>query len=419
MSLAGVGIPWSVHYADSSSHGKQARMSASHAQHHRGIRYGLVLTGGGARSAYQVGVLKALASLLPPKARCPFPIVTGTSAGAVSAAVLAADPLRFRAAVHTLERVWRGFHVDQVFRSDARTVLRSGLHWLLALISGGYLARPPRSLLDNSPLRRLLARRVNFNRIATSIHAGSLDAVALSATGYSSARSVAFFDAGPDIVPWERVLHCGERVRLTLDHLMASLAVPFLFPPVRIESQYFGDGAMRQLAPLSPAIHLGADHLLVIGVRAHGDRRALPTIAPIASPTPGQIFGFMLDTLFNDQIQADLERLERVNHAAAIDEGGRLRHVEATIIVPSEDLRRIAARHAGDLPRSLRMLMRTMGAYDENGTQLMSYLMFESSYTRELIDLGYADALARRADLMRFVEPPVQVPASTHSAKAG
>jgi NTE family protein len=393
-------------------------MSASHAPQHRAMRYALVLTGGGARSAYQVGVLKALASLLPAKARCPFPIVTGTSAGAVSAAVLAADPLRFRAAVHTLERVWRGFHVDQVFRSDSLTVLRAGLHWLLALISAGHLVRPPRSLLDNSPLRRLLARRVNFERLAQSIHAGSLGAVALSATGYSSARSVAFFDSHPDIAPWERVLHCGERVRLTLDHLMASLAVPFLFPPVRIEGQYYGDGAMRQLAPLSPAIHLGADHLLVIGVRAHGDRGALPALETSASPTPGQIFGFMLDTLFNDQIQADLERLERVNHIAAIHAGG-LRHVEATIILPSEDLRRIAARHAGDLPRSLRTLMRTMGAYNENGTQLMSYLMFESSYTRELIDLGYADAMARRADLMRFVEPPAQAPASTHSAKAG
>jgi len=156
-------------------------MSASHAQHHRAIRYGLVLTGGGARSAYQVGVLKALASLLPPKARCPFPIVTGTSAGAVSAAVLAADPLRFRAAVHNLERVWRGFHVNQVFRSDARTVLRSGLHWLLALISGGYLARPPRSLLDNEPLAELLKRMVPLARLRLMLRARHVHGLAVSA----------------------------------------------------------------------------------------------------------------------------------------------------------------------------------------------------------------------------------------------
>lgn len=369
----------------------------------RGSRCGLVLTGGGARSAYQVGVLKALADLLPARSRCPFPIVTGTSAGAVSAAVLAADPLRFRAAVHNLERVWRGFHVNQVFRSDSLSVLRSGLHWLLALLSGGFLVRPPRSLLDNTPLRELLARRVDFARIAAAVHAGAIDALALSATGYSSARSVAFFAARAGIEPWTRVLHVGERAQLTLNHLMASLAVPFLFPPVGIDGQYYGDGAMRQLAPLSPAIHLGADHLLVIGVRAQGDRGSLSGVAAAKPPTAGQIFGFMLDTLFNDQIQADLERLERLNHTAHIANGGEYRRVEATIVLPSKDLRAIAARHASDLPRSLRVLMRTMGAYNENGTQLMSYLMFESSYTRELIDLGYADAMAQREQLLRFI----------------
>ena len=396
------------------------RMATHHPERRPAPRNGLVLTGGGARSAYQVGVLKALAELTPAKARCPFPIVTGTSAGAVSAAVLASDPLRFRATVQNLERVWRGFHCDQVFRSDSLTVLRSGLHWLLALMSGGFLAKAPRSLLDNSPLRKLLSERVNFGRIAASIQRGSLDAVALSATGYASARSIAFFDGGPEIAPWERVLHSGERSRLTLDHLMASLAVPFLFPPVQINEQFYGDGAMRQLAPLSPAIHLGADRLLVIGVRALGDRGALTPADYPSSPTPGQIFGFMLDTLFNDQIQADLERLERVNHLAASFRGGGLREVEATIILPSEDLRRIAARHAADLPRSLRTLMRTMGAYNENGTQLMSYLMFEASYTRELISLGYADAMARRADLMRFVEPPPALsPVPDATARAG
>jgi NTE family protein len=408
-----------VHYADLELRGKQARMTGTDLQPRRRARCGLVLTGGGARSAYQVGVLKAIAELLPARAPCPFPVVTGTSAGAVSAAVLAADPLRFRVAVHNLERVWRGFHVDQVFRSDSFTVLRSGLHWLLALLTGGYLVRPPRSLLDNGPLRELLARRVDFNRIAAALQAGSLEALALSATGYASARSVAFFAARAGIEPWSRVLHIGERARLTLDHLMASLAVPFLFPPVEIDGQYYGDGAMRQLAPLSPAIHLGADRLLVIGVRAQGDRGDLSGLAAAAPPTPGQIFGFMLDTLFNDQIQADLERLERVNHMVGQDADGDFRRVEATIILPSEDLRGIAARHAMDLPRSLRTLMRTMGAYNENGTQLMSYLMFESSYTRELIDLGYADALARRADLLTFIgrphEPPVQVAVHPHS----
>src|SRR5258705_8442048 len=381
-------------------------------------KLGLVLTGGGARSAYQVGVLKALADLLPAKARCPFPVVTGTSAGAVSAAVLAADPLRFRVAVRNLERVWRGFRCDQVFRSDSLTVLRSGLQWLVALLSAGFVARAPRSLLDNSPLRELLARRVSFDRIAASIRRGALDAVALSATGYGSAQSVAFFDADEAIAPWERVLHSGQRTRLTLDHLMASLAVPFLFPPVRIGNQYYGDGAMRQLAPLSPAIHLGADRLLVIGVRAHGDHGALAPAEPPISPTPGQLFGFMLDTLFNDQIQADLERLERGNQLPSNFDGGGLRHVEATIILPSEDLRRIAARHAADLPRSLRTLMRTMGAYNANGTLLMSYLMFESSYTRDLIRLGYADAMARRADLQQFVEPATAALVPSAAARA-
>lgn len=365
---------------------------------------GLVLTGGGARSAYQVGVLLALAELLP-RARNPFQVIVGTSAGAVAASVLAAEAHRWRRAVAGLERVWANFRSGQVFHVDSPHMLRAGAHWVLALMSGGLVLSPPRSMLDNTPLRQLLEHHVDCAGIRRSIARGHLRAFALCSTSYVSGQSVAFFDGIESIRDWSRAQRVGRRCQFTLDHLMASVAIPLLFPPMKIDDEYFGDGAMRQLNPLSPAIHLGADRLLIIGVRARRAAGVAVNRLQPSMPTPGEIFGYMLDTLFTDQIYGDLEQLERINTLveSAPDAARGERHVETLMLAPSVDPREIAARHIGEIPRGLRALLRVIGGRDVSGSQLVSYLIFEAGYTRALIELGYRDAMEARSALLAFM----------------
>jgi NTE family protein len=370
-----------------------------------------VLTGGGARSAYQVGVIRAVADLLLRDAPTPFHVITGTSAGAIVAANVAAYAAHFRTGTVALERVWRNFHVDQVFRTDAASLLRAGVRWMAALLSVGRLASPPDSLLDNTPLRQLLERGVNFDHMREALTTGHLEALAISAAGYSSARSFAFYQSrvppGAEAPPWPR----GVAAELGLNHLMASSAVPFLFPPVRMHGEYFGDGAMRQVAPLSPAIRLGADRLFVVGVR---DKRPQAPLNAGAAPTPsfGRLFGFMLDTLFMDSLHAGVAQLERLNRLVAqssVPNPEGLRHIDSLVLVPRADLSRIAASHARRMPRTVRALLRILGAANDDGSELLSYLLFESAYTRELIALGYADTMARREEVAAFLEPAAQM----------
>jgi NTE family protein len=366
-------------------------------------RIALLLPGGGARSAWQVGVLRAIASWHPPGSALPFAVVCGTSAGAIIAAVLAAGGADFGRASAALERVWGGFRTGHVFRAGTLDMLRSGLHLLFALVSGGWLLPMPRSLLDNSPLGALLAREVDFAALARAVAAGRPDSVAVTAASLGDAESVTFVQTSRPYSAWERVGRRGAPVTLDVDHLMASAAIPLLFPPVAMEGGHYGDGAMRQSTPFAPAIHLGAERVLVIGVRHAGGPRGRPG----PPPNMAEQFGFMLDSLFIEGLQADLERLNRINALLVGRRPGPvpfgMRHVDTLVLQPERDPVEAALAHRDAMPGPLRALLRILGARGARGGRLISYLLFEGRYTRELIAAGERDAGRRRAEISAFL----------------
>ncbi len=371
---------------------------------------GLILPGGGARNAYQAGVLKAIGDMLPEDAENPFPVICGVSSGALNAVLLASSATRFREGVDRLYGIWANFHVGKVFKTDTMTAIKSGLRWGLTFASAGLIKRQPRSILDNSPLRGLLERHIRFARIQQAIDSGALRAVAVTASGYSSGMSVTFFQGIKGLVPWKRTRRKGQQEELTLDHLMASSAIPVLFPAVKLRNEYYGDGSMRATAPLSPALHLGANRLLVIGVRNPRIDRAPEEGEDIPTPSFGQISGYIFDTLFMDSLDADIERMRRINHTITetrdkqIDyKDTSLHQVDYLVISPSRDVREIVERYVGNFPRSVRMLLKGIGALAREGRPLMSYLMFDAPYCKELMELGYQDALAAREQILHLL----------------
>jgi len=376
-----------------------------------GKRKALILPGAGARGAYQVGVLKAISTLLPDHEPNPFAVISGTSAGAINAAVLASRASHFQAAVAEMEHVWANFEASQVYRTDNWTMLKTSLHWLSALTLRGLGPRNPRSLLDSSPLRDLLTANIKFSNIQRSILRGHLDALAITASAYSSARSVTFFQGLDEMRPWARVRRIGRPAKIEIEYLLASAALPFVFRPIRIGAEYYGDGAMRHRAPLSSAIHLGADRMLVIGVRdEHPDPEPLDAV-PAEMPSFAHLAGYMLDTLFMDGLYSDLEQATRINVIMEQLEGqslkgpvSRLRPVSTLIIVPREDIREVARRHIEELPRGVRMLLGGLGAGGKGGLQLVSYLLFESAFCQELMQLGYEDGMNARDEIVELLD---------------
>ena len=385
---------------------------------------GLLLTGGGARAAYQVGVLEAIADL---RLACgaggepnPFPIITGTSAGAINAAALACGADNFDRAVRRIARVWRQFHANQVYGADSLSVMRSGARWLTLVSIGWALARwrrmRPQSLLDNKPLEKLLVKMVPLVRLPRLIRKGHLKALAVTASSYSSGEHVTFFESAEPVKPWVRSQRKAARDRITHEHLLASSAIPFIFPAKGIEVddhiEYFGDGSMRQSAPIAPAIHLGAERILVIGA----GRMHEPKNDAAANPTPNypslaQIAGHALSNIFLDALAVDVERVQRINQTLSlIPEEKRahsaLRPIELLVIAPSQRLDAVAARHVGDLPTPVRTMLGALGVTsnmaDVRGAALASYLLFEAGYTQELMALGRADTLAMRAQVCQF-----------------
>ena len=370
---------------------------------------GIILTGGGARAAYQVGVLRAIADLVPRDCRNPFPIICGTSAGAINAAAMAANADRFRYGVAELIGVWRNFRAEQVYRADAWGMMKTGARWLMALMLGGHGPDKPASLLDSAPLRELLRERIGFDRIVRNIERGDLYALAINATGYASGRSVTFFEACPSAERWERARRVGVATRINAEHLMASSAIPLVFPAICLGQEYFGDGSMRQIAPMSPALHLGADRVLVVAVGRFTSEASKPVTKP-AYPTIAQIAGHALTSIFLDSLEMDIERLRRINRTLALippdsrrNGEVRLKQVETFVITPSVEIDEIASQYAAHLPRSVRLFLGGIGATRRSGATLLSYLLFDRDYCRALINLGYHDAMARSGELGTFV----------------
>ena len=367
----------------------------------------LVLSGGGARAAYQVGVLKAIADIMPESACNPFGIISGTSAGAINATALAANADNFRNAVYAIEHVWKNFRPHQVYRTDPIGVFNCALRWVASLI---FVSRNRAvSMLDSSPLAELLGEMVRYSNIREVIDAGHLRALAVTASGYTSGQSVAFFQGSPDISAWKRFQRIGMRADIRTEHLMASSAIPVVFPAVRINREFFGDGAMRQLAPISPALHLGARKVLVVGVS--GNRTAPQVRKPQEGyPSLAQISGHLLNSVFLDSLEYDIERLERINKTLELipesvrqKSGSVLRPVESLVISPSQSVDQIASKYLHALPPSIRVFLHGIGATRSSGSSILSYLLFDRRFCCELIDMGYHDAMGQVAQIEAFL----------------
>jgi NTE family protein len=376
-------------------------------------RAGLVLTGGGARAAYQVGVVKAVRDILGNPAQNPFPILCGTSAGAVNAATLAVFADDYGRAVANLLEVWEHMHCHHIYRTDAWSIVKSGARWLSALM---LVSRAnPVSLLDNAPLGEMLGRTLDFARIRANIERGALYAVCVTASGYSSGQSVSFFEGAPGLAAWERNQRIGAAVRLDLEYLLASAALPFLFPAVKVHREFFGDGSMRQIAPVSPALHLGADRVLIVGTgrQTPGASADAMRVRGSVYPSLAQIAGHALNSIFLDSLAVDIERLERINRTVRLiprerlsESNVQLRPVKVLFISPSQPIERIAARFLHELPPTVRFILKPTGALNRSGSNLASYLLFEEPFCRALIDLGYQDTISREAEVREFFDPP-------------
>lgn len=370
----------------------------------------LVLSGGGARAAYQVGVLQAIAEIQAEPQRNPFPIICGTSAGGVNAGVLAVQADHFARAVGRLSEVWRNFRPGHVYRADVPGVVANSLRWLSGLFFGAFIPSGGLSMLDNRPLQKLLEQHLDFASIRRNIERGALDAISVTCSGYTSGQSCSFFEAGPLLQGWNRLQRVGIKCALKVEHLMASTAIPFVFPAYKVNREYFGDGSIRQIAPISPALHLGAERVLVIGtasVRAQAPERTRGD----GRPTLAQVAGHVMSSVFLDGLSVDIERIEHINRTISLtlrgdprDAGLPLRRVDVMVLTPSQAIEGIAQKHVHRLPFAIRALMRLFGAMRRSGGNLASYLLFEQAYCGELMQLGYQDAIARREEITAFLE---------------
>ncbi|MGH1426581.1 MAG: patatin-like phospholipase family protein [Arenicella sp.] len=368
---------------------------------------GLLLSGGGARAAYQVGVLKAISELCPNQPDNPFHIIAGTSAGSINAVALAAHEGDFQEAVDRIHNVWSNFELNHVFKSDARCLFGRILRWFGSrILPFGLGGITPPSMLDNTPLRELLDKHIDFDGITRQIEAKKLGALSLNTSSYTSGESITFFESGHKIDEWQRAYRAGLEQKISLDMLMASSSIPVLFPPVKINGEYYGDGSMRQTSPLSSLVHLQAKKIFIIGVRKRDVDGHVIMTETAAYPSMARIAGFVMDTLFLNSLDADLERLRRINE---ISEKIPAKHrkynrIEHFIVSPSEDLSEIAEELFDTLPITFRWALKLLGINKGGSRKFVSYLMFNKAFCKRLIDLGYKDAMVRQSEIMEFLE---------------
>jgi NTE family protein len=367
----------------------------------------LVLTGGGARAAYQVGVLSAITKFVPRNHGTPFPILCGTSAGAINSTALACYASSFHLGVKKLEWVWSHFKPNHVYCSRAGEVFGHIAQGVLSSCQADYANKSPRSLFNASPLRDLLIKTIDFKRIDRNILQGYLSGVSVTTSSYSSGDSISFYQGNDKIEPWKRVKRRGESARLNLEHLMASSAIPLVFPSVKIKGQHFGDGSIHQLSPLSPAIHLGAKKIFIIGVEQ--PKEALhPNENTPHPPTTATVAGHLLDSIFSDTMHSDVERLKRVNEnidlIPAQDRSKSLRKVESFIINPSHDFNLIASQYFGKLPLSIRIVLKSLGIRNDSESSIASYLLFDKSFCNDLMKLGFEDAMNKETEIKKFLD---------------
>lgn len=362
----------------------------------------LLLTGGGARAAYQIGVLKAIASVLPRNQKSPFKVICGTSAGAINAVSMACYASCFHLGVKKTEWVWKNFRTEQVYGSTWSGVFGYLIKNYFSKYRKSQINRAT-SLLNNKPLVELLGDLIDFKRIDRNILSDHLSAISVSASSYSDGDSITFFQSSQS-KEWQRAKRKGVKTVLTTRHLVASASIPLVFPSVKIGNQYYGDGSIHQLSPLSPAVHLGADKILIIGVeQPKGDKYYG---ASEFHPDTATITGHLLDTIFTDSLNSDLERMDRINNTLnhTTEQKAGLKKVETLLINPSRSFNKIAAKHYHNMPSAIRFLLRFAGITRDSESALISYLMFEKPFTEELIQLGYEDGLDRIDEISQFLE---------------
>ncbi len=375
---------------------------------------GIVLTGGGARGAYQVGALRAIYEITG-LSKDLFPVVTGNSAGAINAVYLAANASDWETATGQLWDLWKGLRPQDIFELNPLSIGKLGSKWLAGAVFGGLKPEGTsvNHLLDTGPLRELIEREVDFTELNRHIKAGAPRAFAVSTTNLYSGSSVVFHRSQHAVTEWARTDRFSTTAEFSADHILASSAIPIFFPPVKIGESWYADGCIRQTTPLSPAIHLGAERLIAIGIRApHSvERMQGLAFAPNRNPTVGQVAGVLMNAVFLDALEGDVERLSRINHTLYhVDEKHRrehfsnLRPVPILMLRPSQDLGAMTAQLSKELPPVLRYLLKGIGVSGNEGMDLLSYLAFDKSYTLPLMKLGYDDTKARADEIKRFLE---------------
>jgi len=378
---------------------------------------GLVMTGGGARGAYQAGVLKRIGEIERVRSNGnPFPIIGGASAGAINGAALAVGSNDFVLATEALAKFWSRLQPSDIFRTDIASQARNSFTWIMDLSFGGVLGGGnAQSLLDAAPLRHFLSKSIDCTQIQANINRGHLYAFAISATNYNSGKSYLFIQGKKGHAVWNRVRRVTLTTKITVDHLCASAAIPLVFQPVKLQTDegmaFFGDGCVRLQQPLSPVIRLGAERILAVGVRGENLEHQKEAAANRASPSLAQVLGVLLNVMFLDHLAADVEHLERLNQLirngqisdSGADEAEKMRPLRALIITPSIDLSKLAEQHQRDMPYLLSYFVNGLARDAASCSDLMSYLLFTPRYTNALIDIGYHDASQRIDEIETFL----------------